>query len=252
VQLHDICDEEVEEYFRQKLQLPAFVSLENDELLFWKKLGYHLYTNDADPETVTPVQKDTGKTKEKPVLQPKFYLRYVDAEKGDSAKKNDVINDVQLVREETKKQHKPKRKHRESKDGKFLLDEVSYPNNNLNAAFDTKLSTTFYNYDYQDKKIKIDQEEIQRTLMPSQDNKSSRKQSLPEAKKERKERDVEVPEKESKKLLRSPSSSSFRSSTASTPELNKNINTVSEKVDTKRFYSKTNKDLMSDSSDNLY
>jgi Leucine-rich repeat (LRR) protein len=47
VQMHDICDEEVEEYFRQKIQLPAFVSLENDELLFWNKLRYVLYTNDV-------------------------------------------------------------------------------------------------------------------------------------------------------------------------------------------------------------
>jgi len=47
VQMHDICDEEVEEYFRQKIQLPNFVSLENDEFLFWTKLRYVLYTNNV-------------------------------------------------------------------------------------------------------------------------------------------------------------------------------------------------------------
>ena len=55
VQMHDVSDEEVEEYFRQKLQLPSFVSLENDEFLFWTKLGYVLYTNDADDTKVMPV-----------------------------------------------------------------------------------------------------------------------------------------------------------------------------------------------------
>ncbi len=42
IQLHDICDEEVEEYFRNQLQIPYIVSLENDEFLFWQKLHYHL------------------------------------------------------------------------------------------------------------------------------------------------------------------------------------------------------------------
>jgi hypothetical protein len=82
VQLHDVCDEEVEEYFRQKLQLPTFVSLENDELLFWKKLGYHLYTNDVDPEDVMPVEE---KEKEKPVkAEPAYYsTKYYNAKPND-------------------------------------------------------------------------------------------------------------------------------------------------------------------------
>lgn len=54
VQLHDVCDEEVDEYFVEKLQIPRFVSLEDDEFLFWTKLAYHLYTNDSD-ERVMPV-----------------------------------------------------------------------------------------------------------------------------------------------------------------------------------------------------
>ncbi|RNA41497.1 leucine-rich repeat and fibronectin type-III domain-containing 5-like [Brachionus plicatilis] len=47
IQMHDICDEEVDEYFTDKLQIPNFVSIENDEFLFWKKLGYFLYTNQS-------------------------------------------------------------------------------------------------------------------------------------------------------------------------------------------------------------
>jgi hypothetical protein len=47
IQLHDICDEEVEDYFRRQLQIPRFVALENDEFMFWPKLHYHLYTNDS-------------------------------------------------------------------------------------------------------------------------------------------------------------------------------------------------------------
>ena len=57
VQMHDVCDEEVEEYFRQKLQMPMFVSLENDEFLFWKKLEYFLFANEPDAEKITPVEK---------------------------------------------------------------------------------------------------------------------------------------------------------------------------------------------------
>jgi hypothetical protein len=44
IQLHDVSDEEVDEYVRQKLQVPRVVSLENDEILFWKKLSYILHT----------------------------------------------------------------------------------------------------------------------------------------------------------------------------------------------------------------
>ncbi|CAF0785744.1 unnamed protein product [Brachionus calyciflorus] len=54
VQMHDICDEEVDEYFTEKLQIPRFISLENDEWLFWKKLSYFLYTNKRDSRRVIP------------------------------------------------------------------------------------------------------------------------------------------------------------------------------------------------------
>jgi hypothetical protein len=53
IQLHDICDEEVEDYFRSQLQIPRFVALEDDEFMFWHKLYYHLYTNDSY-KTVMP------------------------------------------------------------------------------------------------------------------------------------------------------------------------------------------------------
>lgn len=55
--MHDVSDDTVEEYFRGKLQLPYFVSLENDEFLFWKKLGYHLHTNDVSHQVVVPLPK---------------------------------------------------------------------------------------------------------------------------------------------------------------------------------------------------
>ncbi len=54
IQLHDICDEEVEEYFRSKLQVPYLVALENDEFLFWQKLHYHLMLLDRKKEKVMP------------------------------------------------------------------------------------------------------------------------------------------------------------------------------------------------------
>ena len=43
--MHDVCDEEVEEYFRQQLQIPRIVALENDEFMFWHKVYYYLFTN---------------------------------------------------------------------------------------------------------------------------------------------------------------------------------------------------------------
>lgn len=63
--MHDVCDEEVEEYFTEKLQIPRFVSLEDDEFLFWMKLGYHLYTNDSD-QRIMPVKKYIAEEPYKP------------------------------------------------------------------------------------------------------------------------------------------------------------------------------------------
>lgn len=45
IQLQDVMDEEVDEYFTEKFKVPKFVSLENDEYFFWEKLAYFLYTN---------------------------------------------------------------------------------------------------------------------------------------------------------------------------------------------------------------
>ena len=44
--MHDVCDEEVEDYFRKQLQVDRVIALEDDEFMFWKKLYYHLHTND--------------------------------------------------------------------------------------------------------------------------------------------------------------------------------------------------------------
>ncbi|CAF0972474.1 unnamed protein product [Brachionus calyciflorus] len=57
IQMHDICDEEVDEYFTEKLQIPRFISLENDEWLFWKKLSYFLYTNNTFG-TIQPINPE--------------------------------------------------------------------------------------------------------------------------------------------------------------------------------------------------
>ena len=55
IQLHDVSDEEVDEYIRNSLQIPRFVSLETDEFFFWKKLGYFLYVNRNDLDEIVPV-----------------------------------------------------------------------------------------------------------------------------------------------------------------------------------------------------
>lgn len=58
VQLHDVSDEEVDEYVRNRFQLPRFVSLETDEFLFWKKLGYFLRVN-RDTDGIAPIDLNT-------------------------------------------------------------------------------------------------------------------------------------------------------------------------------------------------
>jgi hypothetical protein len=45
VQLDDIADEEVDDYIRDNLQIPKFISLENGEFYFWSKLNYFLHVN---------------------------------------------------------------------------------------------------------------------------------------------------------------------------------------------------------------
>lgn len=59
IQLHDVSDEEVDEYVRDALQIPQFVSLESDEFCFWNKLGYFLYIN-RDMEEVVPVEYENN------------------------------------------------------------------------------------------------------------------------------------------------------------------------------------------------
>ena len=53
--MHDVSDEEVDENFREKLQLHHIIALENDEFMFWRKLEYFLFTNDADAKKIMPI-----------------------------------------------------------------------------------------------------------------------------------------------------------------------------------------------------
>lgn len=55
IQMHDICDEEVDEYFTDNLQISSFISMENEEFFFWKKLSYFLYTN-KNIRSVQPIK----------------------------------------------------------------------------------------------------------------------------------------------------------------------------------------------------
>jgi len=56
IQMNDISDEEVDDYVRHLLQLPRFISLENDEFYFWPKLDYFLHVkNSEDTEKVMPI-----------------------------------------------------------------------------------------------------------------------------------------------------------------------------------------------------
>ena len=56
IQMNDVSDEEVDDYVRHTLQLPRFVSLENDEFYFWPKLDYFLHVkNCEDSEKVMPL-----------------------------------------------------------------------------------------------------------------------------------------------------------------------------------------------------
>jgi len=62
IQLHDVSDEEVDEYIRDKFQMPKFISLETDEFFFWKKLGYILHLNeDFSNDRITPIHYEQTK-----------------------------------------------------------------------------------------------------------------------------------------------------------------------------------------------
>ncbi len=62
IQLPDVSDEEVEEYVRDRLQIPSITSLECDELFFWYKLEYFLHLNRENeqiyPTITTPEPKE--------------------------------------------------------------------------------------------------------------------------------------------------------------------------------------------------
>lgn len=68
VQLHDVSDEEVEQYFRESVQIPQFVAIEDDEILFWRKLHYHLYLNNK-PKRSIYIAPESPLDYDRPVLQ---------------------------------------------------------------------------------------------------------------------------------------------------------------------------------------
>jgi Leucine-rich repeat (LRR) protein len=130
IQMHDVSDEEVEEYFRQKLQLPQFVSLENDEFLFWTKLGYFLYTNDKDQyEKVMPIQK--YKQPKKSSNNPK-YIRHDSIDSNESEipgynfyKLPILTYDETQDRKISRSTSKVRSSEKSPKRNGFLLDEVN-------------------------------------------------------------------------------------------------------------------------------
>lgn len=74
VQMYDVCDEEVDDYVRQHVQLPRFVSLETDEFYFWPKLDYFLHTNNVnDGEKVQPVNFNNVEVRVNDTIEFKHY-----------------------------------------------------------------------------------------------------------------------------------------------------------------------------------
>ena len=94
VQLHDVCDEEVEEYFRAQLQIPRLDALEVDELLFWQKLHYHLFTNGHhQARSVMPVMKHwplSPSPVEKATVDAKVSARFNETAKKKSAQQQQL------------------------------------------------------------------------------------------------------------------------------------------------------------------
>ena len=71
IQLPDVSDEEVDDYIRSRLQIPTFVSMETDEILFWKKLEYFLYLNretDVTPISVS-IESPVSTPRSSPVMK---------------------------------------------------------------------------------------------------------------------------------------------------------------------------------------
>lgn len=163
--MHDVSDDAVEEYFRGKLQLPYFVSLENDEFLFWHKLAYHLYTNNASKQAVMPVYE---LKEEKSVIKP--HLKYIDSDRSsddvliDKKRSNYNLYDLRQTKKqarETQQLDSPLSKgEKESKTtkkvkSKFLLDELPASNLNtqLSIAYINDVNS-YYSYDHHTHKVK--------------------------------------------------------------------------------------------------
>ena len=99
IQLHDVCDEEVEDYFRKQLQIPRLTALEQDEFMFWHKLYYYLYTFDKTKKSVMPVAYNAA-----PIDMSKQHRVHSSAgeclppfDKSDSCDNTDqLINNLQL------------------------------------------------------------------------------------------------------------------------------------------------------------
>lgn len=82
IQLSDVSDEEVDDYIRARLQIPTFVSMETDEILFWKKLEYFLYLNretdimpiDYPPPFESPIESPRMMEESKGIINEQFLL----------------------------------------------------------------------------------------------------------------------------------------------------------------------------------
>lgn len=82
IQLEDVSDEEVEEYVRERLQIPSITSLETEEFLFWYKLEYFLHNNrdtgEIYPVLASPEPKEIELNTRDPIghLQPNDLLNF--------------------------------------------------------------------------------------------------------------------------------------------------------------------------------
>lgn len=128
--MHDICDEEVEEYFNDKLQIPTFVSLENDEFLFWNKLAYFLYTNN----NTNKFTLDNKVYVEKASKPKKIKVKKI---KNSDNSSNENMKLPKAVKEKENKNIKiPSQKLPKIHNRKFLLDETHTPINVTRTAPD--------------------------------------------------------------------------------------------------------------------
>lgn len=96
IQLYDVCDEEVEQYFRQQIQIPNLVTLEDDEMMFWMKLHYHLYSNDSK-RVVMPMNYSAGPQETNGENEPASRKNSIDETKKE---------DIKTAKEEDKKEER--------------------------------------------------------------------------------------------------------------------------------------------------